>query len=165
MICAIPAQRSCCMRDIPCKRFGYIWVMRSFRRLCAMYISIQHQKFRHPTAWNPSSETPSLRRNKTVFPGNTARNLREVRVLHGFPAFSPKTKKCRKVQKSRVIKPKGSCNLSMDCRSLLVPPAGIEPARYRYRGILSPLRLPVPPWRRTIKYNSRQAVLSIAFFA
>ena len=30
----------------------------------------------------------------------------------------------------------------------LVPPAGIEPARYRYRGILSPLRLPVPPWRR-----------------
>ncbi len=31
--------------------------------------------------------------------------------------------------------------------AFLVPPAGIEPAQYRYRGILSPLRLPVPPWR------------------
>ena len=27
----------------------------------------------------------------------------------------------------------------------MVPEAGIEPARYFYRGILSPLRLPVPP--------------------
>ena len=25
--------------------------------------------------------------------------------------------------------------------------AGFEPARYRYRGILSPLRLPIPPHR------------------
>ena len=31
---------------------------------------------------------------------------------------------------------------------IMVPPAGIEPARYNYRGILNPLRLPVPPWRR-----------------
>ena len=29
--------------------------------------------------------------------------------------------------------------------SILVPEAGIEPARYRYRRILSPVRLPVPP--------------------
>ena len=36
------------------------------------------------------------------------------------------------------------------CRAFLVPPAGIEPAQYRYRGILSPLRLPVPPWRRNL---------------
>ena len=28
---------------------------------------------------------------------------------------------------------------------LLVPEAGIEPARYRYRWILSPVRLPVSP--------------------
>ena len=27
----------------------------------------------------------------------------------------------------------------------MVPEAGVEPARYCYRGILSPLRLPVPP--------------------
>ena len=27
----------------------------------------------------------------------------------------------------------------------LVPEAGLEPARYFYRGILSPLRLPIPP--------------------
>ena len=39
----------------------------------------------------------------------------------------------------------------------LVPPAGIEPARYRYRGILSPLRLPVPPWRRSFIIAERAA--------
>ena len=33
------------------------------------------------------------------------------------------------------------CNLLF----LLVPGAGLEPARYRYRGILSPLCLPIPP--------------------
>ena len=28
---------------------------------------------------------------------------------------------------------------------MLVPEAGLEPARYFYRGILSPLCLPIPP--------------------
>ena len=32
--------------------------------------------------------------------------------------------------------------------SLLVPRAGLEPARYRYRQILSLMRLPVSPPRR-----------------
>ena len=33
----------------------------------------------------------------------------------------------------------------------VVPGAGIEPARYFYRGILSPLRLPIsPPWQKKI---------------
>jgi hypothetical protein len=31
-----------------------------------------------------------------------------------------------------------------------MPLTGIEPVRYRYRGILSPLRLPVPPQRHNI---------------
>ena len=31
------------------------------------------------------------------------------------------------------------------CNALMVPGAGIEPARYFYRGILSPLRLPISP--------------------
>ena len=31
----------------------------------------------------------------------------------------------------------------------LVPEAGVEPARYRYHGILSPARLPIPSFRRT----------------
>ena len=44
----------------------------------------------------------------------------------------------------------------------LVPPAGIEPARYRYRGILSPLRLPVPPWRH-ITYGIFQSA-GFAFY-
>lgn len=30
-------------------------------------------------------------------------------------------------------------------RNEVVPGAGVEPARYCYRGILSPLRLPIPP--------------------
>ena len=37
------------------------------------------------------------------------------------------------------------------CRGTrLVPLAGLEPARYRYRGILSPLCLPIPPQRHII---------------
>ena len=32
---------------------------------------------------------------------------------------------------------------------LLVPLTGLEPVRYRYRGILSPLCLPIPPQRHT----------------
>lgn len=45
-------------------------------------------------------------------------------------------------------KAKKSLHFQTKVQESLVPPAGIEPARYRYRGILSPLRLPVPPWRR-----------------
>ena len=30
----------------------------------------------------------------------------------------------------------------------MVPVTGLEPVRYRYRGILSPLCLPIPPHRR-----------------
>ena len=33
----------------------------------------------------------------------------------------------------------------------MVPLAGLEPARMLLRGILSPLRLPIPPQRRIIK--------------
>ena len=35
-----------------------------------------------------------------------------------------------------------------------VPPTGIEPVRCFHRGILSPLRLPVPPRRLTVRYCS-----------
>ena len=31
--------------------------------------------------------------------------------------------------------------------SILVPKTGLEPVRYRYRRILSPVRLPIPPLR------------------
>ena len=33
----------------------------------------------------------------------------------------------------------------------MVPEAGLEPARYFYRGILSPLCLPIPPLGQTNK--------------
>ena len=38
------------------------------------------------------------------------------------------------------------------CKRFLVPLTGLEPVRYRYRGILSPLCLPIPPQRRE-QYN------------
>lgn len=34
----------------------------------------------------------------------------------------------------------------------MVPEAGLEPARYRYRRILSPLRLPISPLGRVLVY-------------
>jgi hypothetical protein len=34
----------------------------------------------------------------------------------------------------------------------MVPEAGLEPARYFYRGILSPLCLPIPPLGQTLIY-------------
>ena len=34
------------------------------------------------------------------------------------------------------------------CFPSMVPVTGLEPVRYRYRGILSPLCLPIPPHRR-----------------
>ena len=37
------------------------------------------------------------------------------------------------------------------CRAFfLVPLAGVEPARYHYRRILSPLRLPIPSQRQEL---------------
>jgi hypothetical protein len=41
----------------------------------------------------------------------------------------------------------GGC-LLLRALYLLVPGAGIEPARCHHRGILSPVRLPIPPSRR-----------------
>ena len=35
----------------------------------------------------------------------------------------------------------------------MVPEAGLEPARYFYRGILSPLCLPIPPLGHTNRYQ------------
>ena len=38
----------------------------------------------------------------------------------------------------------------------MVPEAGLEPARYRYRRILSPLRLPVSPLGQVLYYFTRK---------
>ena len=38
---------------------------------------------------------------------------------------------------------------ALACRGFLVPLTGVEPVRYFYRGILSPLCLPIPPQRRS----------------
>ncbi len=49
----------------------------------------------------------------------------------------------------------------------MVPVAGLEPAQYRYRGILSPLCLPIPPHRRAsaVLYYHKHASLSTLFSA
>ena len=36
----------------------------------------------------------------------------------------------------------------------MVPEAGLEPARYFYRGILSPLCLPIPPLGQVNRYQN-----------
>jgi hypothetical protein len=36
----------------------------------------------------------------------------------------------------------------------LVPLTGLEPVRYCYRGILSPMCLPIPPQRRLLAYHT-----------
>jgi hypothetical protein len=42
----------------------------------------------------------------------------------------------------------------------VVPGAGIEPARHRWRGILSPVRLPVPPSRRRVRHYAVFALVN-----
>ena len=47
----------------------------------------------------------------------------------------------------------------------LVPLTGLEPVRYRYRGILSPLCLPIPPQRHnTIIYSKAHFVKFFLIF-
>ena len=40
---------------------------------------------------------------------------------------------------------------------ILVPLAGLEPARMLLRGILSPLRLPIPPHERVYDYQKKNS--------
>ena len=46
----------------------------------------------------------------------------------------------------------------------MVPEAGLEPARYFYRGILSPLCLPIPPPGLKNNYTSKKSSLTISNF-
>ena len=41
----------------------------------------------------------------------------------------------------------------------LVPEAGLEPARYFYRGILSPLCLPIPPLGHLLGIDNLKIIL------
>ena len=45
----------------------------------------------------------------------------------------------------------------MQSAPTLVPAAGVEPARRFHRGILSPLRLPIPPYRHIRKGSRRRS--------
>ena len=46
----------------------------------------------------------------------------------------------------------------------MVPEAGLEPARYFYRGILSPLCLPIPPLGHVNRYLKIIILLKNEFF-
>ena len=48
--------------------------------------------------------------------------------------------------------------------AFVVPLAGLEPARYFYRGILSPLRLPIPPQRQIVFLKENSALIRAEFF-
>ena len=56
---------------------------------------------------------------------------------------------CRSSFKSSLGKFKVKKFPNLQVREFLVPVTGLEPVRYCYRGILSPLRLPIPPHRQT----------------
>ena len=60
-------------------------------------------------------------------------------------------------RKSGEIKRKAAIRLRL---FFLVPVAGIEPARCCHRGILSPLRLPVPPHRHKPHVTTAESILS-----
>ena len=62
---------------------------------------------------------------------------------HIFLTVRPKDSSPTPNQKIRA-RPKGRT-------LILVPVAGLEPARYRYRWILSPLRLPIPSHRHMVR--------------
>ena len=49
-------------------------------------------------------------------------------------------------------------------RGFVVPLAGLEPARMLLRGILSPLRLPIPPQRHLDKYLIKNSACYSAEF-
>ena len=53
--------------------------------------------------------------------------------------------------------------LYQSLRFALVPEAGLEPARCCQPGILSPVRLPIPPFRPGKYYNAKQAALATYF--
>ena len=49
-------------------------------------------------------------------------------------------------------------------RHILVPVVGVEPTRYRYHWILSPARLPIPPYRQVQKNYITKSLEFILFF-
>ena len=57
----------------------------------------------------------------------------------------PKSKKYEAVKQPHIFVIRASL-------PLLVPKAGLEPARCRHHRILSPARLPIPPLRRDLLY-------------
>jgi hypothetical protein len=91
--------------------------------------------------------------------------LHHTRWVDHYPAQvrdSPSKKRCRH---SVAIRPKTKkATIASGLRNslnLMVPEAGIEPARLEKRGILNPLCLPISPLGHRNRYQSRVAGISI----
>ena len=62
----------------------------------------------------------------------------------------PSARICRQIDEPSVLPPSEGKIKTKNDKSfsvLMVPLVGVEPTRYRYHGILSPARLPIPPQR------------------
>ena len=70
----------------------------------------------------------------------------------------PSARICRQIDEPSVLPPPEGKIKTKNDKSfsvLMVPLVGVEPTRYRYHGILSPARLPIPPQRRISLTHSR----------
>ena len=84
-ICATPAQRCCCTRAIPCRKFKCISVTRPFRRHCVMRIWMLPRKSRHRTAWSICLEMVKIMRTSRIHC-----QTENARVLNGSSVHSIK---------------------------------------------------------------------------
>ena len=57
-------------------------------------------------------------------------------------------KKFKYYRRGQIIQVKFEPQTGYEIKGILVPVTGLEPVQYRYRGILSPLCLPIPPHRQ-----------------
>ena len=73
-------------------------------------------------------------------PGFHANGVREKRGVRGENE-ALKRARCEKIKDPQ----------TRACGSFLVPVVGVEPTWYRYHRILSPARLPIPPYRQKMR--------------
>ena len=90
----------------------------------------------------------------TTFRAGSALRLRLQKAAATLPSNRPRTAKSRRPTATRTATKQNDLSVSSGhfaCKSfiILVPGGGVEPPRGCPRRILSPLRLPVPPSRRS----------------
>ena len=84
----------------------------------------------------------SLRESRS--PGPENKKSPEILRFQDFYGCGDRTRTCD----LRVMSPTSYQLLYSAIYTFVVPVTGLEPVQYRYRGILSPLCLPIPPHRQ-----------------